>query len=133
MNWNFRNFIAWATLALLALNSCGPSGPVIHEEDDPAFDRGRSYLKVGKEEQALDEFLSVTRRMVECPKSHLEAGRLLLSLESRKDPVSSIYHFRRYLLLKPESREASKVKQLIVSAEREIIRDLPGKPYEDYL
>ena len=71
MNWNFRNSIAWATLALLALNSCGPSGPVIHEEDDPAFDRGRSYLKVGKEEEALDEFLSVTRRMVECPKSHL--------------------------------------------------------------
>ncbi len=133
MNWNFRNSIAWATLALLALNSCGPSGPVIHEEDDPAFDRGRSYLKVGKEEEALDEFLSVTRRMVECPKSHLEAGRLLLSLESRKDPVSSIYHFRRYLLLKPESREASKVKQLIVTAEREIIRDLPGKPYENYL
>ena len=118
---------------MLASVSCGPSGPVIHEEDDPAFDRGRSYLKVGKEEEALDEFLSVTRRMVECPKSHLESGRLLLSLESRKDPISSIYHFRRFLLLKPESREASKVKQLIVTAEREIIRDLPGKPYEDYL
>ena len=25
------------------------------------------------------------------------------------------------------------MKQLIVTAEREIIRDLPGKPYEDYL
>ena len=122
-----------AIMLLLALVACGPSGPVINEDDDPAFDRGRSYLKVGKEEEALNEFLSVTRRILECPQSHLEAGRLLLSLESRKDPVSSIYHFRRYLLLKPESREASKVEQLIVSAEREIIRDLPGKPYEDYL
>lgn len=122
-----------AITLLLALVACGPSGPVINEDDDPAFDRGRSYLKVGKEEEALNEFLSVTRRILECPQSHLEAGRLLLSLESRKDPVSSIYHFRRYLLLNPESREASKVEQLIVSAEREIIRDLPGKPYEDYL
>ena len=122
-----------AIMLLLALVACSPSGPVINEDDDPAFDRGRSYLKVGKEEEALNEFLSVTRRILECPQSHLEAGRLLLSLESRKDPVSSIYHFRRYLLLKPESREASKVEQLIVSAEREIIRDLPGKPYEDYL
>ena len=86
MNWNFGNSISWATLALLALNSCGPSGPVIDEEDDPAFDRGRSYLKVGKEEEALDEFLSVTRRMVECPKSHLEAGRLLLSLSPARIP-----------------------------------------------
>ena len=133
MTCHFLKLCIWAILALLVVVSCGPSGPIIHEDDDPAFDRGRSYLKVGKEEEALDEFLSVTRRMLECPQSHLEAGRLLLSLESRKDPVSSIYHFRRFLLLKPESREASKVKQLIVTAEREIIRDLPGKPYEDYL
>ena len=123
----------FAVLCSLLLSSCGPSGPVIQEVDDPAFERGRSYLKVGKETEALDEFLSVTRRMVECPKSHLEAGRLLLSLESRKDPVASIYHFRRFLLLKPESREAPKVEQLIVTAEREIIRDLPGEPYDDYL
>jgi LysM repeat protein len=123
----------FSVVCLLLLCSCGPSGPVIQEVDDPAFERGRSYLKVGKETEALDEFLSVTRRMVECPKSHLEAGRLLLSLESRKDPVASIYHFRRFLLLKPESREAPKVEQLIVTAEREIIRDLPGEPYNDYL
>lgn len=124
---------SFAVLYALLLASCGPSGPVIQEVDDPAFERGRSYLKVGKETEALDEFLSVTRRMVECPKSHLEAGRLLLSLESRRDPVGSIYHFRRFLLLKPESREAPKVEQLIVAAEREIIRDLPGEPYDDYL
>ena len=117
----------------LLFSSCGPSGPVIQELDDPAFERGRSYLKVGKEKEALDEFLSVTRRMVECPKSHLEAGRLLLTLDSRKDPVASIYHFRRFLLLKPESKESSKVKQLIVTAEREIIRGLPGEPYDGYL
>ena len=72
--------------------SCTPAGPII-EEEDAAFKRGRSYLKVGKEEEALDEFLSVTRRTIDCPKSHLEVGRLFLKLESRKDPVSAIYHF----------------------------------------
>ena len=89
----FRLFMnrPFAVLCSLLLSSCGPSGPVIQEVDDPAFERGRSYLKVGKETEALDEFLSVTRRMVECPKSHLEAGRLLLSIESRRDPVGSIY------------------------------------------
>ena len=54
--------------------------------------------KVGKNKEALDEFLAVTRRITECPKSHLECGRLLLSLDSRKDPVAAIYHFRRFLL-----------------------------------
>ena len=31
------------------------------------------------------------------------------------------------------SKEAPKVRQLIVTAEREIIRELPGEPYADYL
>jgi nucleoid-associated protein YgaU len=47
--------------------------------------------------------------------------------------VAAIYHFRRYLLLEPNSRESSKVEQLIITAEREILRKLPGEPYGDYL
>ena len=36
-------------------------------------------------------------------------------------------------MLEPNSRESSKVEQLIVTAEREILRKLPGEPYGDYL
>ncbi len=121
------------SVVVLLVSSCSNFEDSGQEENNPAFEKGRSYLKVGKQEEALDEFLSITRRMVKCPKSHLEAGRLFLSVKSRKDPVSAIYHFRRYLMLEPESREAPKVKQLIVSAEKEIIRRLPGKPYAGYL
>tara|TARA_B100000963_G_scaffold231597_1_gene202174 strand:- start:8213 stop:8971 length:759 start_codon:yes stop_codon:yes gene_type:complete len=120
------------SLAFLS-QSCQPSAKLIDEEEDPAFGKGRSLLKVGKEDEALDQFLSITRRIVQCPKSHLECGRLLLTLEARKDPIAAIYHFRRFLLLSPDSRESSKVRQLIVSAEREIIRKLPGEPYGGYL
>lgn len=112
---------------------CSEFDEVSDEENSSAFQKGKSYLKVGKNEDALDEFLSITRRMVRCPKSHLEVGRLYLTLKSRKDPVAAIYHFRRYLFLEPSSREAPKVKQLIVTAEKEIIRNLPGKPYAGYL
>lgn len=112
---------------------CIQQGDVIEEKDHPAFERGKSLLKVGKNKEALDEFLAVTRRLTESPQSHLECGRLLLSVDSRKDPVAAIYHFRRYLLLEPNSRESSKVEQLIVTAEREILRKLPGEPYGDYL
>lgn len=113
--------------------SCSPVGSIIEEGDDTAFSRGRSYLKVGREIDALDEFLSVTRRVTQAPKSHLEAGRLLLTVSERKDPVAAIYHFRRYLLLEPNSRESPMVEQLIITAEREIIRKLPGEPYGNYL
>lgn len=117
----------------LLQSACAPVGSIIEELDDPAFERGRSYLKVGRETDALDEFLSVTRRVTQAPKSHLEAGRLLLTLSNRKDPVAAIYHFRRFLLLQPNARESPMVEQLIVTAEREIIRKLPGEPYDNYL
>jgi len=120
-------------LLTLLVGACSQNGPIVDEEEDAAFQRGRSFLKVGKEEEALDEFLSVTRRAMNSPNSHLEAGRLFLTLDSRKDPIAAIYHFRRFLLLENESREAPKVRQLIVTAEHEIIRELPGEPYSDLL
>ena len=128
-------FNPWILMAcwFLLQSACAPAGSIIEELDDPAFERGRSYLKVGRETDALDEFLSVTRRVTQAPKSHLEAGRLLLTLSSRKDPVAAIYHFRRFLLLQPNARESPMVEQLIVTAEREIIRKLPGEPYDNYL
>jgi len=125
--------ISFLSLLLFLFIGCMQPGDVIEEKDHPAFERGKSLLKVGKNQEALDEFLAVTRRLTECPQSHLECGRLLLSLDARKDPVAAIYHFRRYLLLEPNSRESSKVEQLIITAEREILRKLPGEPYGDYL
>jgi len=130
-----KNFNSWSLIAcwFLLQSACAPVGSIIEELDDPAFERGRSYLKVGRETDALDEFLSVTRRVTQAPKSHLEVGRLFLTLPNRKDPVAAIYHFRRFLLLQPDARESPMVEQLIVTAEREIIRELPGEPYDNYL
>jgi len=130
---NLQSLFFALCLLMFSLSSCDYGGAVIEEGDDPAFERGRSYLKVGRDKEALDEFLSVTRRITQAPKSHLEAGRLLLTLNERKDPIAAVYHFRRFLLLQPNSRESDKVRQLIVSAEREIIRKLPGEPYGNYL
>jgi LysM repeat protein len=118
---------------LIFLSSCEQDGPIVKEENDSGFQRALSLLKVGNDQDALEEFLAVTRRTIHCPKSHLQVGMLFLNLESRKDPVAAIYHFQRFLLLENNSKEAPKVRQLIVTAEREIIRELPGEPYADYL
>ena len=83
-----RKTLAFLAGCYLLQFACAPVGSVIEELDDPAFERGRSYLKVGRETDALDEFLSVTRRVTQAPKSHLEAGRLFLTLSERKDPGS---------------------------------------------
>ena len=114
-------------------SGCGSSDLPGIEENDSAYDRGRAHLRQGNEEEALDEFLSVTRRILQSPQSHIEVGRLLMKLESRRDPVAAIYHYRRFLELSPESKESATVEQLIVTAEREIIRKLPGEPYVEHL
>jgi hypothetical protein len=114
-------------------SGCGSSDLPGIEENDSSYDRGRAHLRQGNEEEALDEFLSVTRRILQSPQSHIEVGRLLMKLESRRDPVAAIYHYRRFLELSPESKESATVEQLIVTAEREILRKLPGEPYIEHL
>ena len=114
-------------------SGCGSSDLPGIEENDSSYDRGRAHLRQGNEEEALDEFLSVTRRILQSPQSHIEVGRLLMKLESRRDPVAAIYHYRRFLELSPGSKEAATVEQLIVTAEREILRKLPGEPYIEHL
>ena len=113
--------------------SCVQQGPSVNEEDDSGFKKAMSLLKIGNDEEALEEFLSVTRRTVHCPKSHLHVGMLFLNLEKRKDPIASIYHFQRFLLLENDTEESKRVKQLIITAEKEIIRNLPGEPFSDQL
>ena len=113
--------------------SCGQQGPSVNEDDDSGFKKAMSLLKIGNDEEALEEFLSVTRRTVHCPKSHLHVGMLFLNLEKRKDPIASIYHFQRFLLLENDTEESKRVKQLIITAEKEIIRNLPGEPFSDQL
>ena len=125
-------FLLFCSSSLL-WTGCGSSDLPGIEENDNAYERGRAHLRQGNEEDALDEFLSVTRRILQSPQSHIEVGRLLMKLESRRDPVAAIYHYRRFLQLSPESKEAATVEQLIVTAEREIIRKLPGEPYVDHL
>ncbi|MBT7741159.1 MAG: hypothetical protein HN727_05095, partial [Opitutae bacterium] len=46
-------------------SGCGSSDLPGIEENDSAYDRGRAHLRQGNEEEALDEFLSVTRRIVQ--------------------------------------------------------------------
>lgn len=113
--------------------SCVQQGPSVNEEDDSGFKKAMSLLKIGNDEEALEEFLSVTRRSVHCPKSHLHVGMLFLNLEKRKDPIASIYHFQRFLLLENDTEESKRVKQLMITAEKEIIRNLPGEPFSDQL
>ncbi len=119
-------------LGLLVLAGCNrlPEGETIAEVNEPAYEEGKRLLKQGREQAALAEFTRVIQtRRDGAPESHLEVG-LLYQLEI-KDPIAAIYHFRRYLELKPNSREADLVRQRIDAATRDFARTLPAQPLEN--
>lgn len=133
VTFRFLPLLRLGALALtLGLAGCGDGErtSTAAELDEPAYREGQSLLKGGRKQQALNSFLKVIdRRGDEAPESHLEVG--LLYLQSINDPLSAIYHFKKYLTLRPNSPQAPLVKQRIDAAMRDFARTLPAQSLEN--
>jgi len=119
-------------LALLAAlgSGCGKEQNAIiavAETDEPQYQSGEQMLREEHPDEALTAFLAVIKsREDDAPESHLEAGRIYLT--NKNDPISAIYHFKAYLVAKPNSDQAPMVKELINTAQKDYARSLPGAP-----
>ena len=105
--------------------------PLPAETDEPYYVQGKQLMKQGRNPEALTSFLKVIDRRGErgAAESHLEAG--FIYLHHTKDPVEAYHHFRKYLDLQPNSREAVRVRGMVEAAKREFARTLPARPLED--
>jgi tetratricopeptide (TPR) repeat protein len=121
---------AASLLALAAGAGCGgDSSSLASEMDDSSYRDGQQMERQGRWDEALVDYLKVIdRRGDSAPESNLDAG--LIFLNHRKDPIFAIYHFRKYLELEPNSKQAVYVRGLIDAATREFARALPGQPLE---
>ncbi|MBS0661801.1 MAG: LysM peptidoglycan-binding domain-containing protein [Verrucomicrobia bacterium] len=120
-----------ALLALLVLGGCdrGDGLTLTAETDEPLYRQGQQLSRQGRTQEALNAYLKlISKRDDTAPESHLEAGLILL--RHVKDPVAAYYHFRKYLELQPNSRQAVYVRGLIETAKREYARTLPGAVME---
>ncbi|HLS28177.1 MAG TPA: LysM peptidoglycan-binding domain-containing protein [Opitutales bacterium] len=117
-------------LLVLLFSGCTVSeGPeLISEREERNFQRGKQLLREGRRQEALSAFLSVIEKRQQAPESHLEAGELFRT--HIKDPISSIYHYRKYLALSPGSPQAENVRQLIETATKDFVASLPASPME---
>jgi len=119
-----------AAALALGLAGCGDSDRLgyANELDEPGYREGQSLLKSGRRQEALSAFLKVIDKRDDAAESHLEVG--LLYVQHINDPLSAIYHFRKYLALRPNSPQAPLVRQRINAAIREFARTLPAQPLE---
>jgi len=120
-------FLALSLLLLLGCdnNAITGEGP---ETENANFRQAMTYQQQGDTRRALECYLKVIDARAEAPESHLEAGRLYLEL---KDPLPAIYHFKQSVRLKnkPEQR-ATAVAQLVRTAEKLYLQQIPGQPFE---
>ena len=97
------------------------------EFDDPEFRQGHTYIKQHETRRALECFLRVIDKRNGAAESHLEAGRMYIDL---KDPLPAVYHFNEYIRLKPTSDQSKIVRQMIKTAEKLYLEQIPGRPME---
>jgi tetratricopeptide (TPR) repeat protein len=119
-------------LALLLLAGCDGSDRLAlgMETNEPYYRQGDQLKRQGRYQEALAAYLKVIeKRNEDAPESQLEAG--LIYQQYLKDPIYAIYHFRKYLELEPNSRQADLVRQRIDAAMRDFARTLPARPLED--
>ena len=95
--------------------------------DDPEFRQGQTFHKQGEVRKALECFLKVIDNRKGAAESHLEAGRMYLELQ---DPLPAIYHFNQYIRMKPTSEQSNIVRQMVKTAEKQFMQQLPGRPME---
>jgi len=109
------------------------SMPFTAEVDEPGYRRGKELIRQGRNQEALSEFQKVIekRGLLNAPEAHLELG--LLYQSHIRDPISAIYHFRKYRELKPSTQQAELVRARIDAAMREFASTLPGKPLDNPL
>lgn len=95
--------------------------------DDPEFRQGQTFHKQGEIRKALESYLKVIDNRKGAAESNLEAGRMYLELQ---DPLPAIYHFNQYIRMKPTSEQSNIVRQMIKTAEKQFMQQLPGRPME---
>jgi nucleoid-associated protein YgaU len=125
-------YFCFVVFAFSWMAGCAPSGvEIVSETDEKQYQLGQDYKNQGRTEEALGAFERVIDARRDAPESHLEAGYIYL--RTLKDPITAIYHFNRYLRLVPQSPQATQVRQLIETAQKEFARQLPAQPYEGQL
>jgi LysM repeat protein len=122
---------AFATTLLFLLVGAGcrdhGKDPIQAETDDAFFVQGKQLQRQGRNPEALTAYLKVIEKRGErgAAESHLECGQIYLN--HTKDPVEAYHHFRKYLELQPNSRQAEFVRGMVKAALREFARTIPGR------
>ena len=129
---NFYSTCWRALLVTLAcvLTACKPPAPgTLDEHKDPHYLRGQDMMTRLDYRGAIESFEKALENNPRSAAAHFELGFLFDQKEN--DPAAAIYHFERFLRLRPNSERAEIVRQHITGCKMELAKTFlisPGGP-----
>lgn len=114
----------------IVLSGCLPGGnDDLDEQRDPNFLAGKAYLNTFNYRAAAEAFEKALESNPRSASAHFELGLLYeQKLAVENAPAIAIYHFDKYLQLRPNSEHAQIVKQKILACKREIAKPFTVEP-----
>src|SRR5436853_235596 len=119
--------LAVTVLLLASLNGCVPSNQSeMDEEKEPHFIAGRNSINSMDYHGAIDEFEKALEVNPHNGKAHFQLGWLYE--EKEPDPATAIYHYERFLKLRPNSENAEVVRQRITNCKQDLAKTVLPLP-----
>jgi len=113
-------------LMSLTLGGCLPPAGQSEEEKEPHFLAGKSHINQMDYRGAIECFEKALEVNPQSAAAHFELGCLYEQKEA--EPAAAIYHYERYLKLRPQAENAEIVKQQIMACKQELARSVSLGP-----
>ena len=111
----------------LALSSCTPSSSAsLEEEKEPHFLEGKSRVNSMDYAGAIESFEQALEVNPKSAAAHFEIG--LLCDQREADPATAIYHYGRYLKLRPEGDKVDRARSRVMACKEQLARTVSLGP-----
>src|SRR3989442_59355 len=122
-----RSYVLPALLCLCFMTGCLPTSQTqLDEEREPHFLEGKSRLNARDDKGAFEAFEKALQVNPHSASAHFELA--VLCQQNKQDYAGAIYHFDRYLELRPRSGYSDIVKQHILACKQELARTVSLGP-----
>jgi len=110
----------------LLLSSCNPPQKGLEAENElnPYFRKAAAATAEGNYYAAIEQYEAALQANKNVAKAHVEIG--LLYSEKLGDPVSGIYHFQKYLALRPTAEDRDQVQAYVEKSKIDFALTLPN-------